>query len=72
MVLPNISDFIKSYITKREESFFYNDLKNNHQELIKAIDGKSILVIGGAGTIGSSYIKEEEIQSFRIGCRRYQ
>tara|TARA_B100001175_G_scaffold173947_1_gene147636 strand:- start:7385 stop:8596 length:1212 start_codon:yes stop_codon:yes gene_type:complete len=57
MVLPNISDFIKSYITKREESFFYNDLKNNHQELIKAIDGKSILVIGGAGTIGSSYIK---------------
>ena len=56
-MLPNISEFIKNYVTKREESFFDNDLKNNKEKLTKEIKGKSILVIGGAGTIGSSYIK---------------
>ncbi len=57
MNLPNISEFIKNYVTKRENSFFENDLINNREKLIKEIKGKSILVIGGAGTIGSSYIK---------------
>jgi len=57
MMLPNISKFIKHYVTKREKSFFDNDLTNNKGKLIKEIKGKSILVIGGAGTIGSSYIK---------------
>ena len=57
MMLPNISEFIKNYITKREKSFFENDLINNKESLIKEIKGKSILVIVGAGTIGSAYIK---------------
>ncbi|MEN8879195.1 MAG: polysaccharide biosynthesis protein [Polaribacter sp.] len=57
MMLPNISEFIKNYVTKREKSFFNNDLIDNKEKLIKEIKGKSILVIGGAGTIGSSYIK---------------
>ena len=57
MILPNISDFIKQYVTKREKSFFDNDLINNKERLTKEIRGKSILVIGGAGTIGSSFIK---------------
>ena len=57
MMLPNISEFIKKYVTKREKSFFENDLVNNKVKLTKEIKGKSILVIGGAGTIGSSYIK---------------
>ena len=57
MILPNISDFIKQYVTKREKSFFDNDLINNKEWLIKEIRGKSILVIGGAGTIGSSFTK---------------
>jgi FlaA1/EpsC-like NDP-sugar epimerase len=57
MMLPNISEFIKNYVTKRENSFFKNDLINNKEKLTKEIKGKSILVIGGAGTIGSSYIK---------------
>ena len=57
MILPNISDFIKNYVTKRKKSFFNNDLINNKEKLIKEIKGKSILVIGGAGTIGSSYIR---------------
>ena len=34
MMLPNISDFIKNYVTKREKSFFDNDLKNNKEKLI--------------------------------------
>ena len=57
MILPNISEFIKNYVTKRKNSFFEKDLINNKETLIKEIKGKSILVIGGAGTIGSSYIK---------------
>ena len=56
-MFPNISEFIKSYVTKREKSFFDNDLVNNKEKLTKEIKGKSILVIGGAGTIGTSYIK---------------
>ena len=56
-MLPNISEFIKNYVTKRKNSFFLNDLINNKEELTQEIKGKSILVIGGAGTIGSSYIK---------------
>ena len=58
MMLPNISEFIKNFVTKREKSFFEYDLKNNREKLTKEITGKSILVIGGAGTIGYSYIKE--------------
>ena len=57
MILPNISDFIKQYVTKRDKSFFDNDLITNKERLTKEIRGKSILVIGGAGTIGSSFIK---------------
>ena len=57
MMFPNISEFIKNYITKREKSFFSTDLTNNNEKLTQEIRGKSILVIGGAGTIGSSYIK---------------
>ena len=57
MMLPNISEFIKRYVTKREKSFFEKDLIDNKEKLTKEIKGKSVLVIGGAGTIGSSYIK---------------
>jgi FlaA1/EpsC-like NDP-sugar epimerase len=57
MILPNISEFIKRYVTKREKSLFEKDLIDNKEKLTKEIKGKSILVIGGAGTIGSSYIK---------------
>ena len=37
---------------------FTNDLSNNSKLLDQEITNKKILVIGGAGTIGSSYIKE--------------
>tara|TARA_B100001059_G_scaffold147007_1_gene146846 strand:- start:138 stop:1349 length:1212 start_codon:yes stop_codon:yes gene_type:complete len=57
MILPNISEFIKHFITKREKSFFEIDLRNNQDKLNEEINGKSVLVIGGAGTIGSSFVK---------------
>jgi FlaA1/EpsC-like NDP-sugar epimerase len=53
----NIPNFINQHITLRNESFFKQDLVSNHQKLSQAINGKNVMVIGGAGTIGSSYIK---------------
>jgi FlaA1/EpsC-like NDP-sugar epimerase len=57
MQIFNIENFIANNITQRKESFFEADIKNNFQKLAEEIKGKSVLVIGGAGTIGSSYIK---------------
>lgn len=57
MNIIDIPQFIKTYITKREESFFADDISKNTELLSDKIAGKSVLVIGGAGTIGSSYIK---------------
>ncbi len=54
----NIETFIKQHITKRNESFFTKDLQEHHQTLLNEIQGKSVLVIGGAGTIGSSFVKQ--------------
>ena len=38
MILPNISEFIKNYVTKREISFFENDLVNNKEKLTTEIE----------------------------------
>jgi len=56
-MLFDISSFISKSITLREQSLFAPDLLKNHEILMNEIRGKSALVIGGAGTIGSSYIK---------------
>lgn len=53
----NLPQFIASHITGRNESLFLKDISTNHLVLQERIDGKSVLVIGGAGTIGSNYIK---------------
>jgi FlaA1/EpsC-like NDP-sugar epimerase len=53
----NLNQFIKTFVTGREESLLQPDLEQYAKELGKQIDGKSVLVIGGAGTIGSSYIR---------------
>lgn len=53
----NTEAFIKKYVTGRPESMFKKDIDNHRESLARAINGKSVLVIGGAGTIGSSYIK---------------
>jgi FlaA1/EpsC-like NDP-sugar epimerase len=57
MISLNIPNFINEHVTYRKESFFKHDLITNHNKLSVATDGKNVLVIGGAGTIGSSYIK---------------
>ena len=39
-------------------NFFDSDIENNLSFLNKSLKNKAVLVIGGAGTIGSSYIKQ--------------
>ena len=57
MLFFDQNKFISTHITKRPESFFTQDIAANREELSEKIEGKSILVIGGAGTIGSSFVK---------------
>ena len=53
----NLEQFIYDHVLNRPQSLFTEDLKINDAQLHEQIDGKSVLVIGGAGTIGSNYIK---------------
>ena len=53
----NLNDFVKKFVIKREESLLNKDLLDTKNKLSAEINNKSVLVIGGAGTIGSSYIK---------------
>ncbi len=53
----NVNQFIADAITGRRESMFARDIEANRARLREEIEGKSVLVIGGAGTIGSSYIR---------------
>ena len=53
----NLEQFIGKYVTKRAESMFVGDIEANRETLTREIEGKSVCVIGGAGSIGSSYIK---------------
>lgn len=57
MNIIDIPMFIKEYITKRPTSLFTSDIEKYKLLLTEKIKGKNVLVIGGAGTIGSSYIK---------------
>ena len=53
----NLEHFISEYVTKRPTSMFVDDIITHNTTLIQKIEGKSVLVIGGAGSIGSSFIK---------------
>lgn len=53
----NLEKFISKYVTKRDKSMFLQDIDSHCAELINEIEGNSVCVIGGAGSIGSSYIK---------------
>lgn len=53
----NINKFIGEHITARPSSMFACDIEANKDKLRQEIEGKSLLVIGGAGSIGSSYIR---------------
>jgi FlaA1/EpsC-like NDP-sugar epimerase len=53
----NIDKFTSDYITKRNYSLFGYDINNNTDKIQGYIQDKSVLVIGGAGSIGSAFIK---------------
>lgn len=53
----NLEKFIADSVTSRPVSLFAVDIKANRETLTKEIKGKKICVIGGAGSIGSSFIK---------------
>ena len=53
----NVDNFIGDHITFRRSSMFAPDIAANSDRLRQEVEGKSLLVIGGAGSIGSSYIK---------------
>ncbi|GGF51660.1 polysaccharide biosynthesis protein [Echinicola rosea] len=50
------NNFILNYL-QRKESLFSKDIEANSEELKGNIEEKSLIIIGGAGTIGSSFIK---------------
>lgn len=52
-----LNDYIYKNVLNRKQSMFLNDVNTNYSVLTKSIYGKSVLVIGGAGSIGSSFIK---------------
>ncbi len=53
----NLSAFIASSITTRDCPLFSKDISNNARYIQREVDRAKVLVIGGAGTIGSSFIK---------------
>ena len=53
----DLQSFINEYVTGRNQSLLAEDLAGNHDAMAARIDGKRLLVIGGAGTIGSSFIR---------------
>ncbi len=61
----NLDKFIADSVTFRPESMFARDIDANKECLTREISGKSVCVIGGAGSIGSSFIKA--VLRFRPG-----
>lgn len=53
----NLDKFIADSVTSRPLSMFAVDIETNKEKLTKEIKGKKVCVIGGAGSIGSSFIK---------------
>lgn len=53
-----IDEKLASIATGRSESFFAEDFSRLSDEIRRQYAGKSVLVIGGAGTIGASCVRE--------------
>ena len=64
--MTDLEKFIYEKVVKRDSSMFLDDLLQNKERLVEKIANKTVLVIGGAGSIGSSFIKA--ILSFRPGA----
>jgi FlaA1/EpsC-like NDP-sugar epimerase len=57
MIRSELDRFISENVINREVSLFQEDINARKADLTSACNGKSFLIIGGAGTIGSNYIK---------------
>ena len=53
----NIDKFVSDFVTFRKESLFEYDIHANRMALKNGIGGKRVCVIGGAGSIGSQFIR---------------
>ncbi len=53
----NLKEFITECVTFRPISLFTSDIQDHVDTLVREISNKSVCVIGGAGSIGSSFIK---------------
>ena len=53
----NLDKFIADHVTHRPVSMFAADIEANKETLRQEIKDKKVCVIGGAGSIGSSFIK---------------
>ena len=71
MIDFNIERFVRTYMTKRPESLLKADFEKYADRMHEALDGKKMLVIGGAGTIAdptrtavalNKYVKEAPFQ----------
>jgi FlaA1/EpsC-like NDP-sugar epimerase len=57
MIGFDIEGFVRRRMTGRPESLLAEDFARFGGELRSRLDGRRVLVVGGAGTIGSSYVK---------------
>ncbi|BCS85727.1 nucleoside-diphosphate sugar epimerase [Prevotella herbatica] len=53
----NLNQFIGKFVTERSQSMFAKDIDANKEKIRNEVEGKSLCVIGGAGSIGSSFIR---------------
>ena len=53
----NLKQFISDHVVNRQGSMFSADIEANKDLLCQEIENKSVCVIGGAGSIGSSFIR---------------
>lgn len=53
----NLKQFIADYVINRQTSMFAADIEANKDTLRQEIENKSVCVVGGAGSIGSSFIR---------------
>ena len=59
----NLQKFIADSVTYRPVSMFATDIEANKETLIAEIKDKKVCVIGGAGSIGSSFIKQFSVSN---------